>query len=107
MKQETIELVAAAGNKTTIAGAGMTGIGFFMSNEFFGLVGAIVVVAGWLVNWYYKRKADKRQEAEDARRQHESDLRSQEIELRMRLMRYAGKPVDGDIAGQIEGGSNV
>lgn len=85
----------------------MTGLGWFTSNEFFGLVGIVVALAGFFVSWYYKREANRRQAEESALRRHESELRSREIELRMRLMRYAGKPIEDDVAGQIDGGANV
>jgi hypothetical protein len=88
MRTETVELAASVGNKTTMAGAGMTGLGWFTSNEFFGLIGAVVALAGLGITWYYKRESNRRQAEE-------SELRKQEIELRMRLMRYGGKPLDG------------
>ncbi|WP_010465723.1 holin [Acidovorax radicis] len=60
MKTETIEQVGGAANKVTLAGAGMTGWGWLASNEFLGLVGALVAVGGLVVTWYYKREANKR-----------------------------------------------
>ncbi len=39
----------------------MTGVGWFLSNEFFGLVGAVVAVGGLVLAWYYKREANRRQ----------------------------------------------
>jgi hypothetical protein len=38
----------------------MTGGGWLASNEFLGLVGALVAVGGLVVTWYYKREANKR-----------------------------------------------
>ena len=60
MKTETIEQVGGAANKVTLAGAGITGWGWLASNEFLGLVGALVAVGGLVVTWYYKREANKR-----------------------------------------------
>jgi hypothetical protein len=64
MRNETIDTLAAVGGKATATGVGMTGVGWFLSNEFFGLVGAFVAVAGLLVAWYYKREANRRQVVE-------------------------------------------
>lgn len=60
MKTETIEQVGGAANKVTLAGAGMTGWGWLASNEFLGLMGALVAVGGLVVTWYYKREANNR-----------------------------------------------
>ena len=68
MKTETIEQVGGAANKVTLAGAGMTGWGWLASNEFLGLVGALVAVGGLVVTWYYKREANRRQAREHALR---------------------------------------
>lgn len=82
MKTETVDTLAALGGKTTIAGAGMTGVGWLTSNELFGLVGACVAIGGFLVTWHYKREANKRQAAEH--------------EVRMRRLR---KGLDTDVGG--------
>ena len=61
MKNETIDAtMAAIGTKTTYTGAGVSGLGWFLSNEFFGLAGVIIGAVGLLITWYYKHKADKR-----------------------------------------------
>ncbi|WP_398493360.1 holin [Variovorax sp.] len=64
MRNETIDALAAAGSKATATGVGMTGVGWFLSNEFFGLVGAVVAVGGLVLAWYYKREANRRQAVE-------------------------------------------
>ncbi len=65
MKSEAIDItIAAAGSKTTYVGAGMTGLGWFLSNEFFGLVGVLVGIIGLSVNIYFKRHANRRAEIE-------------------------------------------
>ncbi len=78
MKTETIEQVGGAANKVTLAGAGMTGWGWLASNEFLGLVGALVAVGGLVVTWYYKREANRRH--------------AREHELRMELLRRGRRP---------------
>ncbi len=64
MKNETIEALGATGSKTIATGAGLTGFGWLTSNEFLGLVGAVVAVAGLAITWYYKREANRRQALE-------------------------------------------
>lgn len=60
--------IAAAAHKSTMAGAGAAVIGWVTSSEFGVLVGFIIGVAGLLINWYYKARADKRATAEFAAR---------------------------------------
>jgi hypothetical protein len=62
--EATIEAtLAAVGQKTTIGGASATGFAWLFSNEFMGLMGLLVAIAGLLVNVYFKRKEDARQQA--------------------------------------------
>lgn len=68
MQTETLDHLAATGGKTIAAGAGMTSWGWLISNEFLGLVGALVAVAGLGITWYYKRESNRRQAAEHALR---------------------------------------
>ena len=42
----------------------MTVGGWFLSSEFAVLVGLILGVAGFLVNWYYRAKDDRRNQIE-------------------------------------------
>ena len=48
--------LAAVGSKTTYTGAGMTISGWLMSSEFAVLIGVVIGVAGFIVNWYYRHK---------------------------------------------------
>lgn len=87
MKAEAVDLsIAAAGSKATYVGAGVTGLGWFLSNQFFGLMSVLIALAGLPMNWHYKRKAERLiiREAEQ---------RYQELQMRMVLMRAIGKPV--------------
>ena len=65
--------IAAAGSKATYTGAGMTISGWFLSSEFAVLIGMLIGVAGFGVNWYYRHKEDARQQAEHERRMREFD----------------------------------
>lgn len=65
MSTETFEAaLAAAGSKTAYTGASMSGLGWFLSNEFFGLAGVGIGVIGIYINWHYKHKADLRDRKE-------------------------------------------
>ena len=79
MQIETIEsTMAAVGAKATYTGAGVSSLGWFMSNEFFGLAGVGIGLAGLFISWHYKRKALR--------------LREQEHELRANLLRRGLDP---------------
>lgn len=70
MQQEHITDAAIANiaSKTTYLGAGATGWGWLLSSEGVALVGLILAFAGFLVNWYYRHKQDRRDaEAHDVR----------------------------------------
>lgn len=58
--------LAALGSKATYGGAGASFAGWLLSSEFAVLAGLVLGVAGFLVNWYYRHKADKRGMAEHA-----------------------------------------
>lgn len=65
MKSEAVDItIAAVGSKTTYIGAGVTGLGWFLSNEFFGLVGLLIGVIGLSVNIYFKLHANRRSKIE-------------------------------------------
>ena len=67
--------IAATGSKATYTGAGMTIGGWFLSSEFAVLMGMLIGVAGFLVNWYYRHKltmAEIRLKEEQAAREREA-----------------------------------
>jgi hypothetical protein len=69
MKQEAFDAtMAAAGSKATYAGASTSIAGWLLSSEFGVLIGLVLGVGGFLLNWYYRHKEDKRQQAEHERR---------------------------------------
>ena len=68
--RDAYEVTAAVASKATYGGAGGSFAGFMLSNEFVALVGLLVALAGFLVNWYYRAAQDRRDQIE-----HEARLR--------------------------------
>ena len=97
MKSETVDAIdvtmAAVGTKATYTGVGVSGLGWFLSNEFFGLAGILIGLAGIVITAFYKHKADKRHALEERRRHEEHQRRQDERALRMQLMRTSGVPI--------------
>lgn len=63
--QQTLDATMAAfGSKATYTGASASVVGWLMSSEAGIFIGIVIGVAGFIVNWYYKHKEDKRREAE-------------------------------------------
>jgi hypothetical protein len=63
--QQTVDAtLAAAGTKATYTGAGTFTVGWLLSSEFGILVGIVIGVAGLVMQFYYSRKKDKREEQE-------------------------------------------
>lgn len=60
--------MAAAGSKATYTGATTSVVGWMLSSEFGILVGVVLGLGGFIVNWYYRHKQDKRDQAEHDRR---------------------------------------
>ena len=56
--------IATAASKATFAGAGTTIFGWLTSSEFGVVAGIVIGVAGLAVNWYFRRKTDKREQRE-------------------------------------------
>jgi hypothetical protein len=67
--------LAAIGSKATWGGAVTSVAGFLTSSGFGVLVGAIIGITGLCINWYYKKKQDRREEAADRRAQAEHERR--------------------------------
>lgn len=68
--EATIATVASAATK---AGAGTVLFGWLTLNDFALIVGLVIATAGFLVNFHYRRKADKRDEQLHARRMSRDD----------------------------------
>jgi len=92
MKTEAAELaVAGAATKTTyITGAASAVLGFLGSNAFAVIFGALIALATFLVNWYYKRK--------DHERKKRAEQRAIELDAaRLEAIRRRGRS-DSDLA---------
>lgn len=67
--QATVDATLAAfGSKATYTGASASVLGWMISSEFGVIFGLFLGAAGLGVNWYYRHKEDKRQQAEHDRR---------------------------------------
>jgi hypothetical protein len=60
--------MAALGSKATYTGAGASILGWLMSSQAGIFFGILLGVGGFLVNWYYRAKEDRRQQIEHERR---------------------------------------
>ena len=89
MKTETLDTLATAGSRTTGGGAVVGFLGWLASSQAIGLLGICIALLGALVNWYYKREANRRFAAEHA-------LRQQERQIRIDIMRSTGRLVRHD-----------
>lgn len=75
MDQHIDVTLAAVGSKATYTGAGTSLVGWLMSSEFGVLAGIVLGVVGLLVNLYFKRKQDAREQ-----REHEARMRKLETQ---------------------------
>lgn len=70
--------LATIGGKVWWAGAGTAVFGWLTSSGFGVLVGAFGVICGLVMQWYYNRRRDRREEAADRRAQAEHEKRMAE-----------------------------
>ena len=63
MTQHETEIAAAA-SKATFAGAGTTIFAWLTSSEFGVIAGIVIGVIGLAVNYYFRRRTDKREQRE-------------------------------------------
>lgn len=85
-RTQSIEPAAAASSKafvSALAGAGAATFGGLTANELAMAVGAFVAVAGFIVQWYYRRDENrlKRREAELLEQEHQMRLREHEARM--------------------------
>lgn len=82
MNQEQIDAtVTAVATKTTLAGAITSVWGWFVSSEFGVLAGVLIGVAGLLMQWHFKRREDRRAQAEHEARMRKLTRDSQKGDL--------------------------
>lgn len=68
-QQATLEAsLAAAGAKATYTGASTSVVAWFLSSQFGVLFGILLGLAGLAVNWFYRHRQDKREQAEHEKR---------------------------------------
>ncbi len=60
--------IASVGSKATYTGATTSVLSWVLSSEFGILFGLMLGLGGFIINWYYKHKQDKREQAEHNRR---------------------------------------
>ncbi len=65
------QAMAAIGSKATYTGASTSVVGWILSSQFGVLVGILIGLAGLMINWYYRHKQDRREEAEHKKRMSE------------------------------------
>ena len=73
MQQHIDATLSAVGSKATYTGAGTSLVGWMASSEFGVIAGIVLGVVGLLVNLYFKRKQDAREQ-----REHEARMRKLE-----------------------------
>ncbi len=69
--QQVVDVLTEASPKVTAAGAGAGVIGVVLSSQFVGLIGVVIALMGLLMQWYFNRKRDRREQAE-----HEARMRA-------------------------------
>ena len=90
MSRETIEAgVAAVSSKVTYTGAGATVASWILSSEFGVLAGLFLGVAGLLVNWYFKRRQDRREQ--DFQRRQDEREQAEHLARMRKLARDSGR----------------
>jgi hypothetical protein len=56
--------LATIGHKTAQGGVGITFVGWALSSEGTAVIGILMGLVGLSIQWYYRRKQDRREEAE-------------------------------------------
>jgi len=96
----TVEAEAAAAtvaSKATYTGGAVSLGGMALSSDLVAWAGLVVAVGGFLVNWHYRRKADRMEaqsRAADAIARAKADARAEQLhQLRMEYLRNGSNPV--------------
>lgn len=77
---------SAAGSKAlaaTLAGGGMLSFGGLTANDIAIFIGAVVALAGLLLQWHFQRRRDRREQAEHRMRAAEHEALMTEREARI------------------------
>lgn len=74
--------VAAFANKMTVAGGGTALVGGLAASDLVAFGGLFTALAGLAINYYYKHKADKREQADRAERRAEHEARLKSLQER-------------------------
>ncbi len=64
--QTVYETVATVANRATGAGSAVTFWGWFTASDLGVWLGILIGITGLAVNWYFRRKSDRRYEVEHA-----------------------------------------
>lgn len=91
LSRDTIDAaVATTGSKVTFTGAGTSALSALFSSQAGVLYGVVIGIAGILVNWHFKRRAEKREQEARQRdqeaRQRQEHREQLEHEARMRQL---------------------
>lgn len=71
--KSTESVIAASASNATYTGAGAAMLGFLTADTVTAVLGATVAVGGFITNWYYRYKEDKRRQQEHELRLRERD----------------------------------
>lgn len=96
-------IISGVANKTTLVGAGGGVLAsWFLSNQFFGLMGVIIALLGLLANVFFKLREQRvlreQQEKEDRRKQQLHDMRMQRAHAYMQQRSQRCQPQRGQEA---------
>lgn len=76
MLRDNVDTIGLAAGKVGTYGGGASALIFGLSaSEFAALVGAVVAIAGLVVQWYFNRRRDRREQAERDERRAEHQAR--------------------------------
>ena len=78
------------GQGITWTGAVGSFVGAIKSIDLLTVVGALVAVGGFLMNWHYSRQRNERERREDARKEevHRLEMQKRELELKKQQGEY-------------------
>lgn len=75
----SIKTVADVGSNATYGGAGIGVIGLINEIDFVAITGLVIALGGFVINWHYRRKDDKRKQDDERRKQELHELKVEKI----------------------------